>query len=611
MFDLMDWSGRAPVRVAFGRARGGSGGIQSLAAQAGTDSVKIMTGVGEPLTLPAVTAMAAGVMTAEDKTRLDALNSTQFNSRAEMVVTDISDTAVQFVRTAGFAAPGDGGHALYHRAGSEPPHAGKLQSTDGSWWEIVPDQVGVSVKAFGAVGDGATDDASAIQDAIDFVMRGDKGGAVVFPFASGEAYAIASTLSIDGNRVGTFTNMVWLKGTGMPDRAVGGAVEKNMIKWIGFAGGTMLELVNPLDHRISDLCFFADNLAGECVHQTNANGGWGGVRWDNCTFVDSTENMFRYTGAVDGGRNVMSFCTFRKARPVVSSIDKEALVHYAGANNVNDQYVDCAFLHSAGVYYGAGVYVSSGSPDIIIRGGFMKTETNLWQSDGNGAAYFSANNVYVEGSNFYRSDKQVAKAQDFVNVRHAGGGIFIQTPGNNTGWPMNVTGGFSNGDIIVTGRDDFPLSLHQFDLRSGTISLDNSIGPRTNLIEIGRVENVAKTHSYIAAAGFITRIPNPDTDVNLNVNLETGGIAYSSRTGGQSVTVKNPVNATAIEDDGALLTILLHADGVSPVTVNWESAYRFAGGAAPTSVAGNSCTILWFLNIAGVFYETSRSENIA
>lgn len=44
-----------------------------------------------------------------------------------------------YVRTAGYAAAGDGGAGLYKRVGSEPAHGAKFQSADGAWWELVPE----------------------------------------------------------------------------------------------------------------------------------------------------------------------------------------------------------------------------------------------------------------------------------------------------------------------------------------------------------------------------------------------------------------------------------------------------------------------------------------
>src|SRR3569623_736125 len=59
----------------------------------------------------------------------------------------VSDT---YIRTAGYAAVGDGGDALYARVGVEPSHGGKVQSTDGAWWEIVPLMGALSIRQFGA-----------------------------------------------------------------------------------------------------------------------------------------------------------------------------------------------------------------------------------------------------------------------------------------------------------------------------------------------------------------------------------------------------------------------------------------------------------------------------
>lgn len=44
---------------------------------------------------------------------------------------------VKAIRTAGYLYAGDGGDALYIWAVSEPVHAGKIQSADGAWWELV------------------------------------------------------------------------------------------------------------------------------------------------------------------------------------------------------------------------------------------------------------------------------------------------------------------------------------------------------------------------------------------------------------------------------------------------------------------------------------------
>lgn len=57
-----------------------------------------------------------------------------------MASTTVPD-GIQAIRVNGYAATGDGGASLYKRVGTEPAHAGKMQSQDGAWWEIVAPEI--------------------------------------------------------------------------------------------------------------------------------------------------------------------------------------------------------------------------------------------------------------------------------------------------------------------------------------------------------------------------------------------------------------------------------------------------------------------------------------
>lgn len=106
--------------------------------------------------------------------------------------------SITLLRTGGGVSAGDGGAALYARVDAEPSHSGKLRSLDrflsdgevdqddGGWWEIAETQL--SPEMFGAVGDGATDDASALSDALT-VQRPVVG-------KKGATYLIASATSL-------------------------------------------------------------------------------------------------------------------------------------------------------------------------------------------------------------------------------------------------------------------------------------------------------------------------------------------------------------------------------------------------------------------------------
>lgn len=61
---------------------------------------------------------------------------------------------------AGYYAPNDGGGANYIYAPVQAAGAGKFQSADGAWWQLVADTL--LPEMFGAVGDGAADDTAAL-----------------------------------------------------------------------------------------------------------------------------------------------------------------------------------------------------------------------------------------------------------------------------------------------------------------------------------------------------------------------------------------------------------------------------------------------------------------
>ena len=81
------------------------------------------------------------------------------------------DTAPLFIRIQGYAAPGDGGGALYKKVDAEPDHVGKFSITleDGVtevWYEIADREV--TLTAFGPAADGVTDDTAIFNDAASY-----------------------------------------------------------------------------------------------------------------------------------------------------------------------------------------------------------------------------------------------------------------------------------------------------------------------------------------------------------------------------------------------------------------------------------------------------------
>lgn len=61
------------------------------------------------------------------------------------------------IRLDGYASAGDGGGALYKPVAAEPTHAGKLQTSDGQWWELA--EAVLTPQMFGSPGNLVGDDA--------------------------------------------------------------------------------------------------------------------------------------------------------------------------------------------------------------------------------------------------------------------------------------------------------------------------------------------------------------------------------------------------------------------------------------------------------------------
>lgn len=94
-------------------------------------------------------------------------DETSAESRAWAISNLHPISAPSFIRTAGYAVPGDLGGALYRLVLSEPSHPGKFSITldDGvsvAWYEIA--ETRLLPEMFGAKGDGSTNDAAAFGD---------------------------------------------------------------------------------------------------------------------------------------------------------------------------------------------------------------------------------------------------------------------------------------------------------------------------------------------------------------------------------------------------------------------------------------------------------------
>jgi len=148
---------------------------------------------------------------------------------------DISSNSIpdgmSFIRTAGYATPGDGGGALYFRLASTGTEPWQIQSDDGAWWDIALAQE-YPAEIFG-LGVGGADTAS-WEAAIDFITT--RGGTLRVP--AGEF---------------TLTNDLSITSAAMPFRVFGAGKDVTIFKRADTGTVAFWNIVNSSDYIIADL----------------------------------------------------------------------------------------------------------------------------------------------------------------------------------------------------------------------------------------------------------------------------------------------------------------------------------------------------------------------
>jgi hypothetical protein len=238
--------------------------------------------------------------------------------------TGLYDTAVEMAgvmvpagvdafRTNGYSVVGDGGAALYKRVISEPAHAGKVQTLEGAWWELVPDLGRVNVLCFAGGDIGAKFNA-----AVAYVVAVRQNSAnTQFPDTAVIVIPAGTYTSTTTMEVLSAHNLV-IEASGAVIRNLAGA--HTVFKCI--ATGHMSVRGLKIDLRNNNLPSEAILLAGSNWHATFTDVGVQ-ANTSNTNFAAVCAKQGNLSGFDDNDRNKGNFWT---------TFERFSVVRYSGAD---------------------------------------------------------------------------------------------------------------------------------------------------------------------------------------------------------------------------------------------------------------------------------------
>lgn len=208
----------------------------------------------------------------------------QFETAADAVAANIP-VVVDRIALTGYLSASDGGHSIYVRVLGEPTHPGKLQSSDGAWWELKAEHNVVTIEQFGGrVNDSAfTGNAAAFDAAVSYCDERNAGnvqflnGAYTFksnpgPIPSG-IHLIGgghSSSQLNGGTVlfrdfnqGPLDKFIYYDGSGTAYNATGGGLRfLTILAQTGTSGGQAISLYATSDTQRPGYMAFQHVLVG-------------------------------------------------------------------------------------------------------------------------------------------------------------------------------------------------------------------------------------------------------------------------------------------------------------------------------------------------------------
>lgn len=520
-------------------------------------------------------AAIAAQIAAEAAVGVDLVNS---NSRAAAIGTHFPPV-VGYVRTAGYAAAGDGGGALYAKVVSEPTHGGKFQSADGAWWELAEKKV--NALQFGVIGNGVADDTVALQAAINFCLAKQ-----IELYIPGGAFLVTNSLNLTfagASGAGLDTNMyrgVTIRGKGRAHTKIVGAT----------AGFPVFDMVG------ARLCSFFDFMVRYDSNDANT---------PSCAFFMSRnttnggagEHVFNRVGTygyftkaavaeVSSEVNAMHDCVFVNQYPnghvlyvasqnvidITSSYIAGMDTHVYVGGNTRHLYSGCAFMHfGATDGTGRAIYLGGDGASPIDTIDFY-SNYSITQPTAKDCSIEISGSVFGLSFIGHRDESPIDHSIQFAADAIVNGLILLNGSYSRNIYGVDgssITKAIISPQQVTTGIDGVTGTFISIDLYDFTVSYIQSPGNNgirlRNSVKGSRVESsVAGTDLFIAGTG--------DNLAGFHAKTrDVSGYYYETDYGAKTRRMVNRVNANLFTLKNQAIT----ASGASTPDMNNGSSVTY------------------------------------
>ena len=515
-----------------------------------------------------------------------------------------------------------------------------IKATNGSAYRSIQDMFGdvLNVKNYGAVGDGVTDDAPSIQNAINSISSSG-GGSVYIP--AGKYYLSSSGLILDG--------AVKLYGAGPGnDQGGNGYVGTSLIyrktgSAVQVASGNG---ITTLNFSICDLEVDCKNTGsygitlGSSTGSAKAAQGYlqnvyvtaassSGLRCISSQVVDVNRCQFSYCGVgalldnVSGGANTVTYfnnCEFNRNTAQGVYVKSGLNVGFSQCSTEMNGRQGLLVENSGSTYYVRNLTIEDTYFELNNYTTSSGYECEFTSLDGT-----NTNNLIMKNNYFWHD--YVTGSRKHINFQNVRGTVYYNT--YDTGDSNEVYATLS--DPVGSGATEL-IVYHKFnDLESPN---HWNIGLSTNPTWI--IENGGYNKEFINVSGYPQLIGDSSRNwksigrglreglsikswtgnpVNITASWSPNPIVYINATTTASCNIASPGSVTTFQTENNTYAplckvVIINNTGTDMGTVTWDSSYRFADGVGPNMPPSGSRLTLEFMGdfSSSLWHEIGRNS---